>query len=46
MEDKQQYKFCSKCGTSTKAFTWVKHFSNAYFWGCPVCNVKADKKHN
>lgn len=45
MEDKViHYDACIRCGTKTKDFTWVMHFSNAYFFGCPGCHTRVDEK--
>lgn len=39
MSKEKSYKHCVRCGTSVDLFTWVHHFRNAHFLGCPKCHM-------
>ena len=37
--DMNEYDKCYKCDYPVSEFTWVKHFGNAWFFGCPKCHL-------
>ena len=34
-----EYDKCIRCDCPVERFTWVKHFGNAWFFGCPKCHL-------